>query len=82
MGQQVTEDEAFYIVSELAHNGEAFGYVCANNGLDDKIARGLFTQILDGVEYLHSKGIAHRDLKLENVFLDSNCIAKIGDFGL
>jgi len=31
---------------------------------------------------LHSKGAAHRDLKLENIFLDENCVPKLADFGL
>lgn len=39
-------------------------------------------QILDGVGYLHSKKIIHRDLKLGNLFLDDDLQVKIGDFGL
>lgn len=40
----------------------------------------LFSQILDAVEYLHEKGIAHLDLKLENIIVHDNII-KIIDFG-
>ncbi|GBP13006.1 hypothetical protein EVAR_79340_1 [Eumeta japonica] len=39
-------------------------------------------QILLGVQYLHSKRIIHRDLKLGNLFLDDELHVKIGDFGL
>ena len=46
------------------------------------MARYLFTQIVDGVAYVHSRGIAHRDLKLDNCFLDANNVVKIGDFGM
>lgn len=39
-------------------------------------------QILLGVQYLHSRRIIHRDLKLGNLFLDDDLCVKIGDFGL
>ena len=42
----------------------------------------LITQILEGVRFIHSKGLIHRDLKPGNIFLDNNYNAKIGDFGL
>ncbi|KAH9904091.1 Pkinase-domain-containing protein [Xylariomycetidae sp. FL2044] len=40
-----------------------------------------FLQILNGVTYLHSMGLAHRDLKLDNVVVSENGIMKIIDFG-
>jgi len=40
-----------------------------------------FLQILSGVTYLHSSGLAHRDLKLDNVVVSASGIMKIIDFG-
>ena len=40
-----------------------------------------FTQILNGVTYLHGMGLAHRDLKLDNVVINEHGILKIIDFG-
>lgn len=41
----------------------------------------VFRQICDGVEYLHSLGLAHRDLKLDNCVMTSDNIVKLIDFG-
>jgi MAP/microtubule affinity-regulating kinase len=73
---------AFYIVSELATNGEAYDYVEAAEGLEPKYARQLFGQLLGAIDLIHNKGVAHRDLKLENCFLDKNVQVKVADFGL
>ena len=37
---------------------------------------------MNGVKYIHSKGIFHRDLKEDNILLDENLTVKIADFGL
>ena len=37
---------------------------------------------MTGVAYVHAKKISHRDLKLENCFLDKDVQVKIADFGL
>lgn len=42
----------------------------------------ILSQILHGLEYLHCKGIMHRDLKLSNILMNSSGEVKIGDFGL
>ncbi len=48
----------------------------------EKVARDYFWQLICGVEYIHSKGVAHLDLSLENVMLDSADVIRIIDFGL
>ena len=41
----------------------------------------VFRQICDGVEYLHSLGLAHRDLKLDNCVMTKDNVVKLIDFG-
>lgn len=43
---------------------------------------GIFIQMVSAVTYMHSRRVAHRDLKLENVLLDSSGLVRITDFGL
>ena len=51
--------------------------------LEEKQARIYFRQIVDGLNHIHSKHIIHRDMKLENIFLDKEKTkVTIGDFGL
>ena len=74
--------ENYYIVMEYCKNGELFEYISKKERLDEDEASAFFYQIINGVEYIHSKGIAHRDLKLENLLLTEDNIIKIIDFGL
>ena len=41
----------------------------------------ILRQVISGVEYCHRNMIVHRDLKAENVLLDTNLNVKIADFG-
>ena len=49
--------------------------------VDEDEAKRLFKQIVEGIDYMHKKSVAHRDIKLENILLDENNSIKIIDFG-
>ena len=66
---------------EYAENGELFEYVQRRRVLHELEAKTVMFQILLAVDYLHSEGVVHRDLKLENILLDSRHEVKIADFG-
>uniref|UniRef100_A0A915MJ94 Protein kinase domain-containing protein n=1 Tax=Meloidogyne javanica TaxID=6303 RepID=A0A915MJ94_MELJA len=70
------------LVMEYASGGELYDYVSKNGSLSEQEARRIFRQITSAVLYCHKNKVAHRDLKLENILLDSNNNAKIADFGL
>ena len=60
------------IVMEYASGGELFDRVLTNGRMQEDEARYFFQQLISGVDYCHNKGVAHRDLKLENALIDNS----------
>jgi len=76
------EDENNYVLFLEYCGGDLHSYLEGKESLSESEARSIFKQILDAVSYLHSTGYAHRDLKLENILLESQKKGvKLGDFG-
>ena len=79
----IENQDRIYLIMEYASGGELFDFIVSKDRLSEKVACMFYNQILDGIEYLHSRGIAHRDLKPENLLLDAEKKnIKIVDFGL
>ena len=73
----------YYIIMEYCEGGELFDYIVEKERLEESEASIFFYQLINALEYIHSKGIAHRDLKPENLLLSQNKKSiKIIDFGL
>nr|XP_032517715.1 serine/threonine-protein kinase polo isoform X1 [Danaus plexippus plexippus] len=71
-----------YIVLELCKRRSMMELHKRRKAITEPETRFYMHQILLGVQYLHSRRIIHRDLKLGNLFLDDDLHVKIGDFGL
>jgi len=79
---EVLQNEKYVgIVLEYASGGELFDYILEHRCLKEATACRLFAQLVSGVNYMHSKGLVHRDLKLENLLLDKHKNIVISDFG-
>lgn len=77
--------DCVYVVMEYCPEGDLFAVITEHGGYvgDDELARSVFLQLLDAVEYCHRLGIYHRDLKPENVLVcDYGRTVKLADFGL
>jgi len=79
------QKDHYFIFMELASGGELFDQVldCGpTGGMPEANARRFFCQMLNGVNHCHLAGVAHRDLRLENVLLNDEGCIKLINFGL
>ena len=80
------EKQYLYFIMEFMNNGDLKSY---NEGIikmnvripEDKLWE-IFYKCLSGLDYIHKEKIVHRDIKLENLFLDDKFNVKIGDFNV
>ncbi len=77
-GKQVP---VLYLIFELITGGEMFDYIAVGGRFSDGLSRYYFKQLISSLEYLYSKGYAHRDIKAENILMDDKCNLKLADFG-
>ena len=75
------DERSLYFVLDLCTGGELLGVLKRMTTFDEECTRFYGAQILDTIEYMHSRGVIHRDLKPENVLLDDSKHIKITDFG-
>jgi serine/threonine protein kinase len=78
------EDGKLYMVMEYASKGDIAREIELEDtdGLSEARAAEVVQQIASALEYMHSKDIIHRDVKIENMLVTGNSRVKLGDFGL
>jgi len=79
------EEDAFYLVTERMYGGDLFDRMIRQTKYTERDARVLARALLEAVAYMHEQRVAHRDLKPQNIMLQSDDDQvpdiKIADFG-
>jgi len=69
------------IFLEHMPGGSVADLVMRFGGLDESVIRKYTREVLEGLLYLHKKGIIHRDIKGQNILVDNRGVCKLADFG-
>ncbi|WWC85535.1 uncharacterized protein L201_000399 [Kwoniella dendrophila CBS 6074] len=76
------DEENVYMLLELCENGSMMDLLRRRKRYTEPEARYFLVQLIGACQYMHQMNVIHRDLKLGNLFLDSDMNVKVGDFGL
>ena len=87
LGAEVPNDDSsqglmlLHIFTEYMPGGSILGLIKRFGALSESVVRNYTRQMVDGLIYLHSKGIIHRDIKPANILVDERGTVKLADFG-
>lgn len=79
--ESLVHGDRVFMVMEIMTKGDLRKYINKTGAMKETNARKMFSDILNGVSYLHQNHIVHLDLKLENLLLNEELVVKITDFG-
>ena len=84
MKEAYHDDTYIYLVLDVIKGGELFDRIIEQENFSEKDAADITKQLLEALDYMHSKGCAHRDIKAENVLCvdKKGTQVKLADFGL
>ena len=72
----------FLMVMEYVGGGDLLQYVKQRRKLDETEAKYIFKQVVYGLGHCHCRSVLHRDIKLDNILMDSEGGVKLCDFGV
>lgn len=78
----VEDRDNIYSIMPFCDGGELYDIIEAKGAMSESMARYYFVQILQGFSYLQSRGVAHRDMSLENIMFDASGRCYIIDMGM
>jgi mitogen-activated protein kinase kinase kinase len=76
------DEEYFNIFLEYVPGGSVAALLRNYGAFEEPLVRNFVRQILEGLHYVHERGIVHRDIKGANVLVDNKGGIKISDFGI
>jgi serine/threonine protein kinase len=77
----IVKDDFWFIITENCTGGDLLNWIIEGRNATQATIKSLFTEICRAVQYLHHEGMAHNDLKPENVIPDANGTAKLINCG-
>jgi len=78
------DEEGFYFLMEYIKGLDLITLMESRDGeaLSEAATKEIFSQLMDALTHIHARGVAHRDIKLDNIMIDAQGKVKLIDFGL
>ncbi|GMM30033.1 serine/threonine protein kinase [Martiniozyma asiatica (nom. inval.)] len=80
--EMYTMSNHYYMLFEYVQGGQMLDYIVSHGSLKESQARKFCRGVASALDYCHSNNIVHRDLKIENIMINTQGEIKIIDFGL
>lgn len=71
-----------FIVMEYASGGDLLSFMKKRRSVNEDEAKVIFRQVVNSVGHCHCRSVLHRDVKLDNILIDSSGRIKLCDFGI